>query len=257
MDTTEWPICHRDHLFGFNPRPVIFLSYRCFLTIHHVRAGRTPSMAHTWFFLASFSSSICLYALYSILEPHFDDPKQKSWIVTFVAGSVTSTSSLPFLRDFALSRGDMLAIQRRTPFSEVIVGVFNGFLIADLVIGFLCYRQQLSPIFGWVHHISYLFISAHVVIQGWTHAFCVCLVMEMPTWLLAVSSLWPMLRNDVLFATIFLLTRIVLHAILLVKTARLKAGNTMFGDSRSPIWLLSAAFVAHLLWFSSFVRRSS
>ena len=206
------------------------------------------------FFITSLSSFLLSNTIYWAVAPRFGELRQKSWIVTFVASSVMSLCSLPFFQDFIFSGGDILAILRRTQLARATCGSFHGFLLSDLVVGLLSYPQQLSPLLGWTHHLSYMLISQHVASKGWGHVFCACLFMEVPTWLLASSFLWPKLRNDVTRAVVYFLTRIVLHGALLVEAVLPSPRNKIFGGSFTPALLLLIAFVMHVLWFAQSVK---
>ena len=56
-----------------------------------------------------------------------------------------------------------------------------------------------------------------------TLGFCLFLPMELPTWILAIGSIYPQRRSDVLFGLTFFFTRICYHALLLQLVVGIKA----------------------------------
>lgn len=206
------------------------------------------------FLFASLSSFAFSCVCYAFMAPRFPSEKQKSWIVTFLGSAAMSSFSLPYLRDFLSFRGDLLAVRSSPLLSRAICGSFQGFLLSDLVIGSIDYPNQLSPLLGWAHHIIYVFILPFVTIRGWSHIFSLCLSMELPTFLLATSFLWPKLRNDVLYAVVFFWTRIALHTSLLLESILPRVRKGAMGGSFIPALLLLVAFIMHAQWFMSFTR---
>lgn len=188
------------------------------------------------------------------MAPHFDNKKQKSWIITFLSSSIMSISSLPFLWDFLSSGGDVLGICHRSQLAHAICASFQGFLLSDLITGISNYPQQLSPLLGWAHHIAYALMLPYITSRGWAHIFCVCLSMEIPTCVIATSFLWPRLRHDIFCALVFFSTRIILHLALLIESiqprGRIEAANGSF----MPACMLAIAFMMHVSWFYSSVK---
>ena len=61
---------------------------------------------------------------------------------------------------------------------------------------------------------------SYVARQGWAHIFALGCIEELPTLHLALANLAPRLRNDVVFATLFALTRLGLHIALVAAVRR-------------------------------------
>lgn len=167
---------------------------------------------------------------------------------------MTSLGSLPFLWDFLESGGDLGAISHRPELADAICGSFQGLLLSDLVTGFSNYPKHLSPVSGWTHHIAYALMLPYLTYRGWAYIFCVCLTMEIPTCILASSFLWPQLRNDVLCAIVFFLTRIVMHIVLLVEMLLPRGRYAVADGSLIPSFILTLAFALHASWFLSNVK---
>ena len=56
--------------------------------------------------------------------------------------------------------------------------------------------------------------------SSWAHLFCLAAVMELPTFILGLSTLVPRLRSNVLFAVTVCATRIAFHLVLLYGLVR-------------------------------------
>ncbi|KAJ7674100.1 hypothetical protein B0H17DRAFT_162887 [Mycena rosella] len=65
----------------------------------------------------------------------------------------------------------------------------------DLLVGALAYRSQLSLLTDWVHHAAYLIITEIAIRNSWTHVFCMCAMMQLPTSLLSASISTPLPRD--------------------------------------------------------------
>ena len=87
-----------------------------------------------------------------------------------------------------------------------------------------CYNTRQSPIF---------------LIAG---------IMELPTFDLAVSNLFPALRNDLRFLSSFFFIRIAFHLVLFVDCLQPSARHTMDG-AWTPLISLALAFAMHASWF--------
>lgn len=82
-----------------------------------------------------------------------------------------------------------------------------------------------------------------------TCGFCLFLPMEFPTWILAVGSIYPERRSDLLFGVCFFATRILYHAMLLQRLLRIR-------DAPVPVWIpASLAFALHCYWFALWYAR--
>ncbi|KAG8716087.1 hypothetical protein FRC08_009847 [Ceratobasidium sp. 394] len=152
---------------------------------------------------------------YHLLAPYCTTTKQRAWILTAMSSSITSVAALPYAYDFFASGCQLDTLRPTTDWSDRVVGLFQGYLIADLAIGVVYYRKYVSLMTGWVHHTLYFTLLQYVLSVGWTNIFCLALIMEIPTFLLSAGSLNPRWRSDYLFATVFFATRIVLHLYLI------------------------------------------
>ncbi|KAJ7778925.1 hypothetical protein B0H16DRAFT_1838003 [Mycena metata] len=233
------------------------------------------SLSTTPVFLPAF---LTLCASYPALSPFFPSPRQRAWILTTIASAVMTLASLPFVRDYALALcagGGVADVQLRTLAAVAVNRFFQAYLAADMFMGGMYYRDQIGVLTGWVHHAVYLCITEIAIRCAWAHIFCFAACMEptsssryspspppssppsplaqqpltptqLPT-LLGLSTLLPLLRSNTLSALTFLLTRILLHLVLLFSYARTPA-------TRAPALILAGVFPLHAMWFARCVR---
>jgi hypothetical protein len=90
-----------------------------------------------------------------------------------------------------------------------------SFLFADFGLGLIDYREQMRIDTGYIHHTAYVFILCYALSRGFTQYFVVLAIAEVPTFLLAVGSIFPSLRQDLLFGVTFFLSRILWFAVVL------------------------------------------
>ncbi|KAH7338456.1 hypothetical protein B0J17DRAFT_423951 [Rhizoctonia solani] len=233
------------------------------------------------------SSFLCFILLYLWISPRFETSKQRSWILTGLSSGFTSLAALPYCFDFLASGGHPHALRPASSWSDSVVRVFQGYLVSDLLVGSIFYRQHITLATGWIHHTLYFALIQYITFVGWSSIFCLALIMEIPTMLLALGSLDQRWRSDYLFAGAFFSTRILLHVVLIVAYAGvyfLKAGDisgtseptgvnfpssldanrTLHGvqhtrapkslDSPLPTLFFLSAFPMHCMWFIGCVR---
>lgn len=209
-------------------------------------------------FTLSFLGFVTAFYLFS---PYFAPTKQTSWILTAISSATMSLASLPFLWDFLANGGSVQHVRTSLPVFAVWVNrFFQAYLAADLLVGSINYRSRISVLEGWVHHSLYLFIVELCIRRSWAHIFCLCGAMEIPTFVLGISILYPQLRNNAVFAVTFFMTRISLHIYLTI--AYLFADNRAHatGGSFVPAMLLTGILPLHVMWFvgciKGFIKRA-
>ncbi|KIJ60863.1 hypothetical protein HYDPIDRAFT_116731 [Hydnomerulius pinastri MD-312] len=202
--------------------------------------------------MAFLSSFLVLIALYYILSHRCTTAKQRSWILTTISSAVMSLCSLPMFLEYTRARGDLIKVPASTPWTDGVSRFFQAYLIADLTMGVLHYRSKVNLLTGWVHHSIYVFIIEYAVRMNWSHIFCLCAIMEVPTFVLAVASLDARLRSDVLFAVSFFTTRIALHVALGVSLALNRQDVT--DGSLGPSVIMACIFPLHAFWFAGCLK---
>jgi len=146
-------------------------------------------------------------------------------------------------------------------FSLAATRFFQSYLVVDLAMGLVYYRSQVGLLTGWIHHTMYIGIVEFAIRRSWTHIFCLCAAMEVPTFFLGFMTLHPALRSNIAFGVAFFLTRILFHVVIGVSYFLHDNRTQTIGGSYMPSVLLAIIFPLHAMWFygciMGFVRRGS
>ncbi|KAI8343002.1 hypothetical protein BC941DRAFT_410188 [Chlamydoabsidia padenii] len=176
--------------------------------------------------------------------------RQRAYIMSLLSSCVTSLGSLPYVYQVLIhQRGNLhlllVTTNQPTTFSLLSVSLttfFMTFLCLDLLVGWFKYRNKMDMLTGWIHHITYFCVLTWVLKQHYTGIFIAMCVLEVPTFLLALGSVYRPWRRDYLFACAFLSTRIVFHSFMI------KSAFGLF--HLGPITLALSAFLpVHIYWF--------
>jgi hypothetical protein len=128
--------------------------------------------------------------------------------------------------------------------------------IFDLLFGLIFYRKYLDPLTAYVHHIVYIWI----LVTGMTghggiamfEPYCAgpvyMFIEEMPTFMLALGSVFPAYRTDIGFGVTFLLLRLVYHGYMLLYSVYLGA---------SPVvpFMFSLTMCLHVYWYYAWCTK--
>ncbi|EPQ51645.1 hypothetical protein GLOTRDRAFT_96361 [Gloeophyllum trabeum ATCC 11539] len=180
--------------------------------------------------------------------------KQRSWILTTLASAIVTLASFPFVWDYVRNDGDISRVRHSPGLAYATTRIFQGYLISDISMGLIYYREQVGLLTGWVHHSLYILVVELAIRRSWAHIFCLCGIMELPTFVLSIASLNPVFRSNVTFALSFFATRILLHLVLIV--SYLLPGNRMraTGGSFVPAAVLALVFPMHAVWFTGCIK---
>ncbi|KAI6041089.1 hypothetical protein EDC04DRAFT_3089340 [Pisolithus marmoratus] len=222
------------------------------------------SLPYHLFHSTAFQSSlVALTFAFYLCSPRLPTVKQRSWILTTISSAVMSIASLPLAYDYFSSYGDITRVQQSNMWTYCASRFFQAYLTAfvftfsvhlpcDIVLGLLHYRSKVNWLTGWVHHSVYVLIVEYAIRMNWTHIFCLCAIMEIPTFVLAIATINPNLRSDVLFATTFFLT----HSV----SPSSCSAHAVTEGSMGPGIIMACILPLHAFWFSGcvkgFVRRS-
>jgi hypothetical protein len=146
----------------------------------------------------------------------------------------------------------------RDNFSAVALIMFGTANVMDLSLGWVFYREHLYLLTTWVHHFVYIWLVVLVVTGNgyvaslptpYTPAFMCALLEELPTFLLALGTIFPHYRQDFAFGVAFSVTRIVLHVYLLVYMLHLGPPPLVV------ILCYVNPLLLHLHWFSGWFSK--
>ncbi|PWN98749.1 hypothetical protein FA09DRAFT_290759, partial [Tilletiopsis washingtonensis] len=175
--------------------------------------------------------------------------KRRAWVLTTLNGAVLTAASLPFLADLLCARFDLQAVQPRQEYALVCSAFFVAYLLSDLGLGAIYYRELINFSSGWAHHTVYTFLFAYWVHRGWAHWAVMACVFELPTTIMGVASIWPALRSNNAFTSTFFLTRIFFHGALLCATITPHGRATKGIDGSWGVALsVLATYPMHIWW---------
>ncbi|KAG0213273.1 hypothetical protein BGX33_003023 [Mortierella sp. NVP41] len=104
---------------------------------------------------------------------------------------------------------DLNSTPRGSVGTHKLVVFFTSYLFMDLILGLFYYREQLTLVAGWIHHIVYIGVCYIVVTQNETFMFALYMPMEVPTVVLGVGCLDKSLRRDKFHGAMLFFFRIV------------------------------------------------
>jgi hypothetical protein len=178
--------------------------------------------------------------------------RKRSWFLTlpisfffgYVLGPVYVLELLVALRDGAPAVVKFLLTENI--YGRVGALSMIGFMSLDLIIGSIDYREQIRMDTGWVHHTLYLMLYSTMAAYGGTQYLIAGACCEMPTFIMALGTVVPELRQELAFGVTFLFTRIIWFSLLLV----------VYSISSYNAWLpaylyappLVAAIAMHIWW---------
>jgi hypothetical protein len=168
--------------------------------------------------------------------------RERAYVCTLLSSSITSIFSLPLVYQLLTNGGDLSEILAYRTWTVIVTTFFMTFLVMDLAIGIVFYKNKIELLTGWVHHITYFGTLTWAIHNQYSAIFIMMCVLELPTFLLALGSVRSQLRRDYLFASAFLITRILFHAYAIKCAWNIKP----FGPIVNA---LSAFFPLHCFWF--------
>jgi len=175
--------------------------------------------------------------------------RKRSWLLTLVSSIGTSTGGLYFAA--RVLRGGVAALQAEDAAATdgglgvLLILFFAVYLVLDLVVGSLCYREQITVLSGWVHHTVYLGVAHWALNNNATALLSAFFVSEIPTVIMALGQLNAALRNDLAFGASYFVTRLVYHGYLLA----LWLAHWARGWS-----VVAGTLALHVYWFYSWVQ---
>lgn len=147
-------------------------------------------------------------------------------------------------------------------FSVLTMIWFGMFNITDMTFGSIFAFEALDPLTTWVHHPVFTWIMLSgitgngIVFQGepYCSAFMFGLIEELPTFWLALGSIWPSYRSDWGFGLTMFVFRICYHLHYSIACFLFDAVSTFKGDDSLYIHTTPKAcyffsMVMHIFWF--------
>lgn len=189
-----------------------------------------------------------------------DDSKRMSWAVSLLNSLVMSVASV-FYMYMKLPAGFFMLASYRTSvfhgqdnFSATICLCFGVANVMDLLLGAIFYRDRLKVLTSLVHHPMFAFIAYYSITGnffGWqmspfSQGFMWMMIEEIPTFLLALGSIFAFFRSDLLFGITFFLFRILFHGY--------GTSYAILSKTDTPICVfMCISMVMHVIWFKQWM----
>ena len=138
--------------------------------------------------------------------------KQRAWTLSMIASSVYLCVSPFIIYDFFadVKNGTLnLAISNERYIDRTLIIWLIANFILDIVIGYMHYSEYQDFYICHVHHTYYLILMNYALDANLTRTFVILLPLEIPNFFRAIGTIWPNLRNDIVFGSTFFMTRIV------------------------------------------------
>lgn len=128
--------------------------------------------------------------------------------------------------------------------------------IFDIVVGVLFYPKYLDPLTAYVHHTVALWITyasttgdgLFTTVEPFACFFLVMMLVEIPTFLLALGAVFPAFRTDLGFGVTFFIFRLVYLIVMVYYVHHYKADI-------SVMVLFCGFLLLHTFWFYNWITK--
>jgi hypothetical protein len=203
---------------------------------------------------AIFGATTSIQVIGYMLCRNFFNVKGRAWLLSLGTSTVytvmTPYTIFQFVKNVYEGGGGIVVLYRNETFVDrVLVIWFLSFLCLDCVIGVVDYRQHLRLDTTWVHHGAFILNNAFMLACKRSSLFIMMTPIEVPTFILAVGSVFPAMRNDFLFGTTFFAFRLVYETALCIYSLTLPDLPRAY---ILGVFLTTTAM--HLFWFYKWSR---
>ncbi|TXT10366.1 uncharacterized protein COLE_04300 [Cutaneotrichosporon oleaginosum] len=200
---------------------------------------------------------LAMVGWYNLVAPHFVGMRKRAYVLSALSSFTMTLFSLPFV--YAYFTGGLPAVWAAgedgwtKTLADTAVASFGTYLFAQLVVGYIAYREEVGLLTGWIHHTVYIAVMVHCAMSKQSCIFLLAAIMELPTFDLAISNLFPPVRSDERFLTLMMCTRILFNTWLLADCAR-PTSRAVTEGSWIPTVILGLALTLHASWMQGGVR---
>jgi hypothetical protein len=217
--------------------------------------------------LAAVRFTVTLFAIGGIgLYFYRSDNKKLAWTLSAVNSFAMSVAGVYYLYQKVPQYDNFffLGNNGRTPwygssnFCTLINLWFALANIFDLVFGTVFYPKYMGLLTGYIHHSVFIWImltsatgnGLFIQTAKFAPAFSLMLIEEIPTFLLALGSIFSAFRSDLGFGATFFLFRICYHSYGFFYAFRSGADAPLLG-------MYSMTLALHLFWFYGWFSKYS
>ena len=216
-------------------------------------------------YLASILFTSILLTFFFVGRQYIKEQKRVAWLISLINSSVMMILGAIFLfnkmtvLDGIFTWGEEASAIFHEPTSNFTALTCLWFAIAnilDLALGFVYYFKQLGLLTAYIHHSVFIWTmlacttgnGIFIEMRPFSGTFAICLIEELPTFLLAVGTVFPSLRSDYGFGLTFFSLRIMYHA--------------YFASFAFKTWvdppvliLFVGTFSLHFFWFKTWINK--
>lgn len=206
-------------------------------------------------------SAVALISMYFFVRTFTTTPRQRAWIISLFSSSVLTLIGIYMATKIMLLKPGVPVwslIWSDTGVVRIANGYFAVAMILDIVLGLMDYPKHLPILTCWIHHTFYLWLVYFTLQNCLTGSVGILYLLEFPTFILALGSVFPKMRSDLGFGGSFFILRLVYHS-----WVCFHGYLGLFSvPARGYIFLFGAVVgILHVYWFGQWatgqMRRSS
>jgi hypothetical protein len=215
--------------------------------------------------LASLLFSTILLGFFFTSKHYVPEQKRRAWLISLinsfvmmVLGIIFLAAKIPIFDGMFTWGAESAAIfhEQTSNFTALTCLWFAIANILDLILGLVYYRKQLGLLTAYIHHSVFIWImlacttgnGIFTEMRPFSGTFAVCLIEELPTFLLALGSVFPSCRSDYGFGLTFFSFRILYHSYFM---------SFAFKSWVDPpiLILFVCTFSLHFFWFKTWINK--
>ena len=221
----------------------------------------TPKQIQTAFIVCFILLNAYAISTYFIIQPS----KRYAWSISLlnsfsmcIAGSIYVLLKMNEHPDMFHFNSDANALFYGRDNLGLLICIWFGLANAfDFIYGLILYRVHLGVLTTYVHHSIFIWLMHFCSTRNgffvtapspFIPAFCIMLIEEIPTFLLALGTIFPSFRTDLGFGVTFFLLRIVYHAYITIYAIYAQV-------TTSIIVLYLLTLTMHCNWFYAWVTK--
>jgi len=149
------------------------------------------------------------------LSSSFDGPRRRSWIFQLLSSTVLMLVGM--FMAFKIFTRDVEKVPVWTfvwsenAVTRLATSYFMVAMTMDTIIGCFDYLKHMQLLTGWIHHALYLWLCIFTLSNCLTGSVGILYLLEMPTFLFSLGSMFSRFRSDYGFGITFLVTRLIYH----------------------------------------------
>lgn len=167
--------------------------------------------------------------------------KRQAWTINLLNSftlSVCGVMDFIYVERNGLWTYDFIYSDER--YARTIVIFFTAVNTLDLLLGWFYYREHLHPLTTIVHHTYFIVVLVGMLGVHHISGLVLTFIMEIPTFILTVGTIWPQYRSDLWFGVTFFIFRIGFHLYMIYRLAQLHSGFILM--------FFIGTFPLHLFW---------